>query len=49
MTPIQHIKDDTLILADQAEKALEQIRESVKEFITDKCHPKSRRTIQDAV
>jgi hypothetical protein len=39
MTPIQHIKEDTLILADQAEEALEQIRESVKEFITDKCHP----------
>jgi len=37
--PIEHVKDDTLILADQAGKALDQIRESVTELLTGKCPP----------
>ena len=35
--PVAEIKDDTLILADQAEKAIVQIRDSVRELLTGKC------------
>jgi ClpP class serine protease len=34
--PIAEIKDDTLILADQAEKAIVQIRDSVKQLLANK-------------
>ncbi len=34
--PVERIKDETLILADQAEKAIVQIRESAREFLTPK-------------
>lgn len=37
--PIAEIKDDTLILADQAEKALNQVRESVKQLLITKVPP----------
>lgn len=37
--PVSEIDDQTLILADQAEKAITQIRESVKELLADKCAP----------
>jgi ClpP class serine protease len=35
--PISEIKDETLILADQARKAMKQIRENVYELLRDKC------------
>jgi len=35
--PIERISDQTLILADQAQKAISQIRESVRELLADKC------------
>src|SRR5947209_16395672 len=31
--PVERIKDDTLIMADQAEKAIAQVRESVRELL----------------
>src|SRR5690349_2651577 len=34
--PVERVKDDTLILADQAEKAVSQICASVREFLGDK-------------
>src|SRR6266849_3030663 len=34
--PIERIDDQTLILADQAEKAMSQVRESVRELLADK-------------
>src|SRR6266513_2770879 len=34
--PVERIKDDTLILADQAEKAVAQVRESVRELLAAK-------------
>jgi ClpP class serine protease len=34
--PVERIKDDTLILADQAEKAVAQVRESVRELLAEK-------------
>jgi ClpP class serine protease len=34
--PVERIKDDTLILADQAEKAVAQVRESVRELLASK-------------
>ncbi len=34
--PVERIKDDTLVLADQAEKALCQIRKSVRELLSNK-------------
>ncbi len=37
--PIERIDDETLIMADQAEKALEQVKESVQELLADKCPP----------
>lgn len=37
--PIERTDDETLILADQAEKAIKQIRASVLELLTDKCSP----------
>src|ERR1700736_4676329 len=37
--PVERVKDETLILADQAEKAVTQVRASVKELLTDKIPP----------
>jgi ClpP class serine protease len=37
--PIERVDDKTLILADQAEKAISQIGESVRELLADKCPP----------
>jgi ClpP class serine protease len=34
--PVAEVDDETLILADQAEKAMTQLRESVRELLTDK-------------
>ena len=35
--PVAEVKDETLILADQAEKAVAQLRESVGQLLADKC------------
>jgi ClpP class serine protease len=35
--PIAEVDDETLILADQAEKAIAQVRGSVRELLADKC------------
>src|SRR5467141_2249495 len=35
--PAADVDDQTLILADQAEKAMSQVRESVRELLADKC------------
>jgi ClpP class serine protease len=37
--PIERVDDETLIFADQAEKAISQIRESARELLADKCPP----------
>ncbi|HEX4584118.1 MAG TPA: ATP-dependent Clp protease proteolytic subunit [Burkholderiaceae bacterium] len=37
--PVADIDDETLILADQAEKAMQQLRVSVREFLAPKCPP----------
>src|SRR6266404_9505395 len=37
--PVEKIKDDTLILADQAEKAMSQVCHSVREFLKTKTSP----------
>jgi ClpP class serine protease len=37
--PVAEVDDETLILADQAEKAISQVRESVRELLADKCPP----------
>ena len=37
--PVERVDDETLILADQAEKALRQVHQSVRELLTDRCHP----------
>lgn len=37
--PVAEVDDQTLILADQAEKAMSQVRESVRELLADKCTP----------
>ena len=37
--PVEKVKDDTLILADQAEKAMSQICQSVREFLATKTEP----------
>jgi len=37
--PVAELDDETLILADQAEKAIAQVRESVRELLADKCPP----------
>src|ERR1700719_172298 len=37
--PVAEVDDQTLILADQAEKAISQVRESVRELLADKCTP----------
>jgi len=34
--PVERVKDDTLILADQSEKAISQVRESVRELLSSK-------------
>ena len=35
--PVAEVDDQTLILADQAEKAMSQVRESVRELLAAKC------------
>src|SRR5258707_13432329 len=37
--PVAEVDDQTLILADQAEKAIAQVRESVRELLAVKCPP----------
>ncbi|MCU1337994.1 MAG: hypothetical protein JWO19_3575 [Bryobacterales bacterium] len=37
--PVERVKDETLIMADQAEKAVSQVRESVQELLNDKIAP----------
>ena len=37
--PVAEVDDQTLILADQAEKAMSQLRESVRDLLADKCTP----------
>lgn len=37
--PIAEVDDQTLILADQSEKAITQVRHSVRELLTGKCPP----------
>ena len=37
--PVAELDDQTLILADQAEKAIVQVRDSVTELLADKCPP----------
>jgi ClpP class serine protease len=37
--PVAEVDDDTLILADQAEKAVSQLHQSVRELLADKCSP----------
>jgi ClpP class serine protease len=37
--PVAEVNDETLILADQAEKAMNQVRESVRQLLADKCPP----------
>jgi ClpP class serine protease len=37
--PVAEVDDQTLILADQAQKAIVQVRESVRELLADKCPP----------
>jgi ClpP class serine protease len=37
--PVERVKDDTLILADQAEKAMSQVCQSVREFLAAKVPP----------
>jgi ClpP class serine protease len=37
--PVERVKDETLILADQAEKAVSHVRESIQELLTDKIPP----------
>jgi ClpP class serine protease len=38
--PVERIDDETLILADQAEMAIRQLRESVKELLCERLEPK---------
>jgi len=37
--PVERVRDETLVLADQAEKAMNQVRESVRELLADKMSP----------
>jgi ClpP class serine protease len=37
--PVAEVDDNTLILADQAEKAMAQLRDSARELLADKCSP----------
>jgi len=37
--PLAEVDDETLIQADQAEKAITQLRESIRELLADKCPP----------
>jgi len=45
--PIQEIDDRTIILADQAKKALSQVKESVKELIADKMPQEKAEQLSD--
>jgi ClpP class serine protease len=37
--PVERVRDETLVQADQAEKAMKQLRESVRELLADKTSP----------
>ncbi len=39
--PVERMRDETLILADQSEKAVSQVRESVRELLADKAQEKT--------
>jgi ClpP class serine protease len=39
--PVERVRDETLILADQSEKAISQVRESVRELLSDKAREKA--------
>jgi ClpP class serine protease len=39
--PVERVRDETLILADQSEKAISQVRESVRELLSDKAPEKA--------
>jgi ClpP class serine protease len=39
--PVERVRDETLILADQSEKAISQVRESVRELLSDKAQDKA--------
>jgi ClpP class serine protease len=39
--PVERVRDETLILADQAEKAMSQVRESTREFLAPKIPEKA--------
>src|SRR3989475_2701187 len=39
--PVADVDDATLIMADQAEKAISQVRDSVRELLADKCPQRS--------
>lgn len=39
--PVERVRDETLILADQSEKAISQVRESVRELLSDKAQEKA--------
>lgn len=45
--PIAEIDDNTLILADQAEKAVAQLRAAVKELLADKGPPEKANELAD--
>ena len=42
--PLAEVEDETLILADQAEKAVTQVRETVRELIEDLCPQPTKKT-----
>jgi ClpP class serine protease len=39
--PVERVRDETLILADQSEKAISQVKESVRELLSDKSPEKA--------
>ncbi|MBW1975049.1 MAG: ATP-dependent Clp protease proteolytic subunit [Deltaproteobacteria bacterium] len=43
--PIEHINDETLILADMAEKAIRQLQDAIVELIEDKMGPERSREV----
>src|ERR1700731_1640227 len=43
--PVAEVDDQTLILADQAEKAMSQVRESVRELLVDTCPPEKAQEV----
>lgn len=43
--PVAEVDDQTLIMADQAEKAIAQVRYSVQELLADKCPPEKAKEL----